>query len=248
MVDNRAIHEAGLTEQFERTLVAGATLRRAADRRRQLSSLLRRGVVATVVLSALVAGVILGVKSRGHHLTTSITSPTSERPHPSTTVPATTATIPPAKIVGTGEGGLPFYSVPNLVGKTENEYLFANPMPGVNVYWTDEADGGLPEGTILAQSVQPGKFLEGGGSTEIGFTIAGNGHEVLMPNLYGVSESEAAGRLRGLGFRRIIIPQIGCSFVSSMPDGVVYFQEPPAGVGTDPLRSTVTLMINQCHG
>jgi beta-lactam-binding protein with PASTA domain/predicted Ser/Thr protein kinase len=130
-------------------------------------------------------------------------------------------------------------TVPSVVGQTEDEARATLDAEGFTVRTEYEENPDFEDGEVSAQDPAAGTEHEVGG--EVTLTVSSGEQRVELPNVVGLSESDARSVLGDEGFRDIRPEPV---FDSDVEAGEVVAQNPAAGEEV-PLSATITLQISQ---
>lgn len=128
--------------------------------------------------------------------------------------------------------------VPDLVGMTELEAQEALESVELSVGPIEYRHSEEPSGTVISHDPSAGSEVAPGSEVEL--TISSGIEQFAIPDLVGLTESEALAELRKAGFELNTIERR----FSGEPDGVVIEQTPAAGEQA-PAGALVTLVISK---
>jgi serine/threonine-protein kinase len=129
-------------------------------------------------------------------------------------------------------------SVPKVTGKSEADARRSLEGAGFVVAVTEQADDSVPEGVVIDQTPAAGQKAKKGSVVDI--TVSAGPVEVKVPNLIGLSQTDAVITLQNLGLRA----SPGQQQYSDEPPGTVIDQDPRPGQMA-PRDSAVTLIVSR---
>ncbi|WP_137656226.1 Stk1 family PASTA domain-containing Ser/Thr kinase [Bifidobacterium moukalabense] len=156
---------------------------------------------------------------------------------PGTTLPHNT------KITVTLSQGPKPVTMPDIVGKTQDEAQQALGELKLTVNWTEQFDDKIPQGQVISASAKSGDALHWGDKVDV---VVSKGPETMtLPNYVGQKASEAKSALEKLGFSVKISSQLT---LDSDQDKKVASQDPVGGTEVrlrqeDGTPTTVTLKM-----
>ena len=119
--------------------------------------------------------------------------------------------------------GSPSFAMPDVVGMTEDAGRTTLTARGLSVSVEYERDDSVPEGTIIRQSIAPDTEVYRGDHVTI--TVSSRADLVEVPNVVGLTQSNATSALRDLGF----VVTVSEAASATVPSGTVISQTPTAG-------------------
>jgi len=131
----------------------------------------------------------------------------------------------------------PEYAVPDLVGKTAREAFLLLKDTGLQVEVREGNDPTKPKEVVLDQEPPPGTRLRAGRTVRL---VLNQARLTPLPDLKGLREEEAEGRLKELGLG----VEARAYVESQEPRGVVLATDPPPGTPMPPGRG-VRLLLSQ---
>ena len=131
----------------------------------------------------------------------------------------------------------PEYAVPDLVGKTAREAFLLLKDTGLQVEVREGNDPTKPKEVVLDQEPPPGTRLRAGRTVRL---VLNQARLTPLPDLKGLREEEAEGRLKELGLG----VEARAYAESQEPRGVVLATDPPPGTPMPPGRG-VRLLLSQ---
>jgi serine/threonine-protein kinase len=131
----------------------------------------------------------------------------------------------PFTVTVTVSAGIQEGFIPNLVGQTEEDAADALKKLGINVKITPDSSATVPEGVVISASPAAGAKYKAGDTVTLTVSIGKNGAEINMPNIIGMTESEAKAELAKNKLEVGTISQKE----SNLAAGTVISQEPSAG-------------------
>jgi beta-lactam-binding protein with PASTA domain len=131
----------------------------------------------------------------------------------------------------------PEYAVPDLVGKTAREAFLLLKGTGLQVEVREGNDPTKPKEVVLDQEPPPGTRLRAGRTVRL---VLNQARLTPLPDLKGLREEEAEGRLKELGLG----VEARAYVESQEPRGVVLATDPPPGTPMPPGRG-VRLLLSQ---
>ncbi len=107
----------------------------------------------------------------------------------------------PCTLTLTVSAGKSFYTVEELVGKDSRDALLSLRNGGVSVKQIDEYSDTVPAGTVISTSPSAGHRLYEGDVITVRVSLGKKINTVRMPDLYGLSESQAEALLSSRGLK-----------------------------------------------
>jgi eukaryotic-like serine/threonine-protein kinase len=152
-------------------------------------------------------------------------------------------TKPGRRIYVTVSTGEKLYSMPNLVGKSPQDAVFAAQSIGLTL--TDEAftysnSDYYPAGVVMSQSVPPGTRINKAMPLQIVISIGNTTGELPVPNLVGQPLERAKKDLITAGF---LVGKIEYKSRTDLLPNTVIAQNPPAD-STAQKSSTINLVVS----
>ena len=133
--------------------------------------------------------------------------------------------------------GLQFGTVPEVVGLLEAEAIAKIQAAGFSCQIEGrEPSADLEESAVVRQGAAGGTKLQKG--EQVGIWISSGTGQVEVPNVVGLTQAEAADRLRKAGLETVAKPEVS----SGVEVGGVLRQNPEAGKKVDP-GTTVTITV-----
>lgn len=134
-------------------------------------------------------------------------------------------------------------TMPDIVGKTQDEAQQALDELKLTANWTEQFDDKIPQGQVISASAKSGDALHWG--DEVDVVVSKGPETVTLPNYVGQKASEAKSALEKLGFSVKISSQLT---LDSSQDKKVASQDPVGGTEVrlrqeDGTPTTVTLKM-----
>ena len=134
-------------------------------------------------------------------------------------------------------------TMPDIVGKTQDEAQQALDELKLTTNWTEQFDDKIPQGQVISASAKSGDALHWG--DEVDVVVSKGPETVTLPNYVGQKASEAKSALEKLGFSVKISSQLT---LDSSQDKKVASQDPVGGTEVrlrqeDGTPTTVTLKM-----
>lgn len=128
-------------------------------------------------------------------------------------------------------------SVPNVVGKTEEEAQAALKEVNLGYKATYQPSTTIPEGTVISQGTSAGTRVAK--NTTITLSISSGPENATVPNVVGYDQVEASSVLESAGFK-VTVKQ---SYSDTVESGKVISQSPVGTTSTTP-GATVTITVS----
>ena len=154
-----------------------------------------------------------------------------------TQTPVATTNVKEDSNVDFSVSAIPQVDVPDVVGDTQSAAAETLAEQGLLVGTVAYAFSDVEPGQITAQSPEPGTKAKVGSAVDI--TVSKGKEQGQVPNVVGLSQSDAESTLEGAGFQ----VKVTKSTHASVPAGDVISQSPAAGVVTT-AGSTVTVSVS----
>jgi beta-lactam-binding protein with PASTA domain len=151
---------------------------------------------------------------------------------------ATTRVEPGSAVRLVVSSGPPPVTVPHVVGRVESDARAEIERVGLQVGTvTPVADCSIPADEVISSAPPAGTEVDRGG--EVGLTVSTGEPQAVVPEVSGLTESEATAALQGAGFRAYVIRQSD----ESIPNGIVIASDPAAGTSASTCEQ-VTLTVS----
>jgi hypothetical protein len=252
-------------EELERARESVAGKVEARRHRRTVHRLVATSAVAVVAAGAIVFSTIpasapslstTGQESKAQGTLPVRVPPTSSRTptsSPTTTPLRTTTPTTINQRRGTTGGGMVAFSLPYFVGMSQSQASSNEYLQLLNVYWVSDPDSTAPAGTITAEFVASNLGAPGDYSgsvthedlpsvtlgSEIGLTVSGGPSNVEVPDVVGLSYSDALQEMTQAG----LVAKVQYECVSTSPDNAVLSESPSDGTEVEP-GSAIALTEN----